>query len=93
VARALLLKGTGVFLLDEATSSLDDTTDKEVERAIEQHGRGATVIKVAHRVSTVLTCDRIAVVDDGRIVELDSPDVLRNSGGIFARMCAQTTFE
>lgn len=87
VARALLLKGTAVFLLDEATSSLDDTTDREVERAIEQYGRGATVIKVAHRVSTVLTCDRIAVVDDGKIVELDSPDVLRNSGGIFERMC------
>ena len=90
VARALLLKGTGVFLLDEATSSLDDKSDREVERAIEQYGHGATVIKVAHRVSSVLTCDRIAVVDDGQIIELDSPDVLRRSGGLFERMCNHT---
>ena len=91
VARALLLKGTAVFLLDEATSSLDDHSDHEVEQAIEKYGRGATIIKVAHRISTVMSCDRIAVVDAGKIVELDTPSVLKKSGGIFSQMCQNLT--
>ena len=92
VGRALLQHGrTRVYLLDEATSSMDDATDAIVQRAIRKYAKGITTIIVAHRLTTVLHCDRIAVMDQGRISQIGQPSVLVHAeGGPFAAMMASS---
>jgi ATP-binding cassette, subfamily B, bacterial len=68
IARTLL-RDPRVLVLDEATSALDTATERAVQRAFDELGRGRTTITIAHRLSTVRDADRIAVVDSGRIVE------------------------
>src|SRR6266566_3685829 len=68
VARAIL-RGAPLLLLDEATSSLDSHSETLVQAALERLMQGRTTLVIAHRLSTVLTCDRILVMDHGRIVE------------------------
>ncbi|MFM8529944.1 MAG: ABC transporter ATP-binding protein [Ilumatobacteraceae bacterium] len=85
LARAALVD-PAVLVLDEATSNLDPGTEAEVEAALERLMRGRTVVVVAHRLSTVRRADRIAVVDDGRIVELGGPDDLVALGGRYAAL-------
>lgn len=87
LARALLA-GPKVLVLDEATSSLDLKTEQQVERALEVVLADRTAIIIAHRLSTASRADRIAVVDDGRIVELGSHDELVAAGGRYAEMYA-----
>ena len=85
LARAALVD-PAVLVLDEATSNLDPGTEAEVEAALERLMRGRTVVVVAHRLSTVRRADRIAVVDDGRIVELGGHDDLVALGGRYAAL-------
>jgi len=85
LARAALVD-PAVLVLDEATSNLDPGTEAEVEAALERLMRGRTVVVVAHRLSTVRRADRIAVVDDGRIVELGGHDELVALGGRYAAL-------
>ncbi len=73
-----------VLVLDEATSSLDPGTEAVVERALERLMRGRTTVVVAHRLSTVRRADRIAVVADGRLVELGTHDELLRLSGRYA---------
>jgi len=87
LVRAALADPT-VLVLDEATSNLDPGTERTVERALEQLTEGRTVVVVAHRLSTAARADRIAVVDDGRLVELGSHDELVARGGRYARLYA-----
>jgi subfamily B ATP-binding cassette protein MsbA len=68
IARALL-KNAPILILDEATSSLDSASEKEVQRAIENLVRERTTLVIAHRLSTVASADRILVVEDGAILE------------------------
>lgn len=56
-------------MLDEATSSLDSTTEKAIEETIESVSRGITTIIIAHRLSTIMRCDQIFVMEKGQIVE------------------------
>jgi hypothetical protein len=70
-----------VLILDEATSSLDVATETRVTEAMRRLRQGRTTIVIAHRLSTVIEADRIAVIEDGRVVELGSPDELRAHGG------------
>ncbi|CAM9789450.1 unnamed protein product [Ectocarpus sp. 4 AP-2014] len=81
LARALLRK-TRVLLLDEATSSVDYETDNVIQSTLRQ-GRGVvsafrdcTVLTIAHRLNTIMDSDRILVMDDGKVAELDSPAAL-----------------
>ena len=67
IARALLLK-TEIILLDEATSALDNETQSEIQNAIDNLKGEYTILIVAHRLSTVKDCDRIFVVDEGKII-------------------------
>jgi len=90
LARAALADPT-VLVLDEATSNLDPGTELEVERALEALTEGRTVIVVAHRLSTAARCDRVAVVDEGRILELGSHDELVARGGRYATLFAAWT--
>jgi ABC-type bacteriocin/lantibiotic exporter with double-glycine peptidase domain len=62
-----------VLVLDEATSALDAATERGVAAAIEEVGRSRTVVIVAHRVSTLASCDRILEVGSGRVSDLGPP--------------------
>ena len=87
IARAIL-KGAPLLLLDEATSALDTETEQQVQAALEELMRGRTVIVIAHRLSTIRSATRIAVFDQGKVVELGTHDELLAAGGIYARLHA-----
>jgi ATP-binding cassette subfamily B protein len=82
-----------VLVLDEATSNLDPGTESEVERALEVLTKNRTVIVVAHRLSTAERADRVAVVDDGRIVELGTHSDLAAASGRYASLWLRWTFD
>ncbi len=89
IARALY-HDPEILVFDEATSSLDPVTERDLLDAIDQLGRDRTVVMVAHRLSTVERCDRIVVVDGGRIVaEGDFGELTRDSA-LFRRLSAPT---
>jgi ATP-binding cassette subfamily B protein len=87
LARAFMAQPR-VLVLDEATSSLDLRSEALVERALDVVLEGRTAILIAHRLSTAMRADRIAVVDDGRIVELGSHAELIAANGRYAGMFA-----
>jgi ATP-binding cassette subfamily B protein len=87
LARAFLA-GPRVLVLDEATSNLDLKSETQVEAGLDALLQGRTAIIVAHRLSTAMRADRIAVVDDGRIAELGSHEELVAKGGRYAEMYA-----
>jgi ABC-type multidrug transport system fused ATPase/permease subunit len=82
LARALLRKDAGrILVLDEATSSVDKHTDEVMRKVIEEEFREHTVISVAHRLSSLSWCDRVVVLDKGRIVEVGQPEELMKIEG------------
>ncbi|HVM07937.1 MAG TPA: ABC transporter ATP-binding protein [Acidimicrobiales bacterium] len=85
LARAFLSQPR-VLVLDEATSNLDLRSEAKIEHALDVLLEGRTAIIIAHRLATAMRADRIAVVHDGRIVELGSHDELVALGGRYARM-------
>ena len=91
IARAIL-RDAPLLLLDEATSALDAESEQLVQAALEHLMQGRTTLVIAHRLATVLTCDRILVMDQGRIVEEGTHDSLVALGGLYARL-ARLQFE
>ncbi len=85
IARALLIDPT-ILILDEATSSVDTATEREIQEALDNLIRGRTTIAIAHRLSTLRRADRIAVLERGRIAEVGHEDDLLKSPGAFARL-------
>ncbi len=85
IARALL-KNAPVVLLDEATASLDVENETQVQEALSRLLAGKTVIVIAHRMRTVMSADRVVVLDNGCVVEQGSPAELIAADGLFARM-------
>ena len=89
VARTIL-RDPPVLVLDEATSALDTTTERALQRALDELARGRTTITIAHRLSTVRDADTIAVLDHGRLVEAGTHDELAAAGGRYADLVAAT---
>jgi ATP-binding cassette subfamily B protein len=91
IARAIL-RDAPLLLLDEATSALDAESETLVQTALEELMRHRTTLVIAHRLATVLSCDRILVMDHGRIVEQGTHASLVAANGLYARL-ARLQFE
>ncbi|XP_066258502.1 ATP-binding cassette sub-family C member 4-like [Euwallacea similis] len=86
LARALIQENK-IIVLDEATANLDPETDELLQQTVKESFKNCTVLTIAHRLHSVLTCDKILVLDAGRIVEFDEPRILlQNPSGFLARM-------
>ncbi len=75
-----------LLILDEATSNLDVITEARLQKALRRLRQGRTTILIAHRLSTVIDADQVAIVEDGRVVEVGTPDDLISRGGRFAAL-------
>ena len=85
IARALLIDPQ-LLILDEATSSVDTTTEKEIQKALDNLVRGRTTIAIAHRLSTLRQADRLVVLDKGQVVEVGKHEELLAREGAYFRL-------
>ncbi|KAG7096565.1 hypothetical protein E1B28_003986 [Marasmius oreades] len=89
LARALV-KDTKVLILDEATASVDYETDSKIQDTIAHEFKDRTILCIAHRLRTIISYDRICVLDAGQIAEFDTPANLYERNGIFRGMCERS---
>ncbi len=89
IARAMLKK-PDILILDEATSNLDAVTERAIQNTIDSYSKGMTTIIIAHRLSTIRNCDRIFVVENGKITEHGTHDELMQIQDGFYRKLYQT---
>lgn len=82
-----LVRDSKILILDEATSSVDYETDAKIQDTIIREFDKCTILCIAHRLKTILTYDRILVMDQGRVVEKGTPWTLFRQNGIFKLMC------
>jgi ATP-binding cassette, subfamily B, bacterial len=87
IARAILSERS-ILLLDEATSALDSESERMIQHALERLMRGRTTLIIAHRLATVRSVDRIAVIDSGRLVSIGRHEELLATSGLYARLAA-----
>ncbi|XP_058074510.1 ABC transporter C family member 3-like isoform X2 [Magnolia sinica] len=88
----VILKKSKVLVLDEATASVDTATDNLIQQTLRQQFFGCTVITIAHRITSVLHSDMVLLLDNGLIVEYDSPKkLLENKSSSFSRLVAEYT--
>jgi ATP-binding cassette subfamily C (CFTR/MRP) protein 1 len=86
IARSLLRKPK-ILIMDEATASIDNETDAVIQEMIRVNFKDATVLTIAHRLNTIMDSDRVLVLDDGRIAEVDTPhNLLAKEHGHFKAM-------
>ena len=86
IARALLMK-TEIILFDEATSALDNETQKEIQEAIDNLQGEYTILIIAHRISTIINCDRILLIEDGKVVDCGTHSYLLKNNKTYKKLC------
>ncbi|WP_330554435.1 ABC transporter ATP-binding protein [Roseburia sp. 499] len=92
IARAMLKK-PDILILDEATSNLDAVTERALDSTIGEFSKEMTTIFIAHRLSTIKNCDRIFVMDKGKIIEAGTHEELKNFGGKYAELVKHQSLE
>jgi subfamily B ATP-binding cassette protein MsbA len=85
IARAIL-KNSSIILLDEATSSLDSESESVIQKAIDNLTKNKTTIIIAHRLSTVMNCDKILVFENGKIIEEGKHEFLVNESLTYKKL-------
>ena len=85
IARAFL-KDAPIVLLDESTASIDPETETKIQSAIEKLTNGRTVLMIAHRLRSIVNCDRIIVLDEGRVVGNGTHDELMKSCEVYKKL-------
>ena len=88
IARAFL-RDPRILILDEATSNLDSHAENIIQEALAELMRGRTTLVIAHRLSTVVDCDKVLVVEDGQIVQEGTHDELIQSPGAYRALCEE----
>ncbi|MBQ1738881.1 MAG: ATP-binding cassette domain-containing protein, partial [Clostridiales bacterium] len=87
IARAMA-SDPSILILDEATSSVDVVTEDRIQKAVKKLLNGRTSIIIAHRLSQITSCDKIVVIDGGRVSEIGSHDELIANGGFYSKLYA-----
>ncbi|CAN4113549.1 unnamed protein product [Withania somnifera] len=82
----VLLKKSKILFMDEATASVDSQTDAIIQRIIREDFESSTIITIAHRIPTVIDCDRVLIIDDGWAKEFERPATLLESPSLFASL-------
>ena len=91
ICRAILRK-TKIIVMDEATANIDMTTEEKIQKALEYALENSTVITVAHRIKTIINYDKILVLNNGEIVEFDSPQkLINNEQSLFYQLYSKST--
>lgn len=90
LARALVQKSK-IIVMDEATANVDFRTDNLIQKVIRDKFKDSTVLTIAHRLNTIMDCDKVLVLDGGRVVEFDKPEILIQNGGMFAELVKNTS--
>ena len=85
LARALVQKSK-IIIMDEATANVDFKTDNLIQEVIRHKFKDSTVLTIAHRLNTIMDYDKVLILDGGRMVEFDKPEILIQNGGIFAEL-------
>lgn len=86
LARAIL-KGSKIVILDEATANVDMESDALIQKTVREVFKGCTTITIAHRLNTIIDCDRIMVLDSGKLVEFDTPArLMEKEDSIFSQL-------
>jgi len=87
----VLLRQSSLIVMDEATANVDSNTDAIIQATIRQEFKHCTVITIAHRLETILDCDRIMVLDAGRIVDFDTPgQLMAKNNSFFANLTSES---
>ncbi|KAG8933322.1 hypothetical protein FRC02_012140 [Tulasnella sp. 418] len=90
MARALL-RQSSIIIMDEATSSIDFATDALIQKTIREEFSNSLLLTVAHRIRTIIDYDRLLVLDQGNVVEFDTPfNLINKPGGVFREMCLKS---
>ena len=91
IARAIIRK-TKIVVMDEATANIDMKTEEKIQKALQYVLNSSTVITVAHRIKTIINYDRILVLNNGNVVEYDSPEnLLKNEKSLFFELYSKST--
>ena len=90
LARALVQRSK-IIIMDEATANVDFKTDHLIQEVIRHKFKDSTVLTIAHRLDTIRDYDKVLVLDGGRVMEFEKPDVLIRKGGLFADLVKNTS--